>query len=126
MSGCLVTDGPPVGASNSEMHTCSLASARRGVVATKPLPELKDQMCISLLELKDAGGFTPLLVAAWCGHIDLVKLLLSRGASTEPKGGPPMTSACGGVGPYDAETWAARKGFGDVVLAICAAKKFKP
>ena len=71
-----------------------------------------------LLELKDAGGFTPLLMAAWCGHVEMVKLLLSRGASTKPEGVPPMTSACGGVGPYDAETWASRKGFQDVELAI--------
>ena len=71
-----------------------------------------------LLELKDAGGFTPLLMAAWCGHVEMVKLLLSRGASTKPEGVPPMTSACGGVGPYDAETWASRKGFTDVELAI--------
>ena len=71
-----------------------------------------------LLELKDAGGFTPLLMAAWCGHLKMVKLLLSRGASTKPEGVPPMTSACGGVGPYDAETWASRKGFTDVELAI--------
>ena len=71
-----------------------------------------------LLELKDAGGFTPLLMAAWCGQLEMVKLLLSRGASTKPEGVPPMTSACGGVGPYDAETWAARKGFTDVSLAI--------
>ena len=71
-----------------------------------------------LLELTDAGGFTPLLMAAWCGHLKMVKLLLSRGASTKPEGVPPMTSACGGVGPYDAETWASRKGFQDVKLAI--------
>ena len=75
-----------------------------------------------LLELKDAGGFTPLLMAAWCGHLEMVRLLLSHGASTEPEGVPPMTSACGGVGPHDAETWASRKGFTDISLAIQRAR----
>lgn len=75
-----------------------------------------------VLEIKDAGGFTPLLMAAWCGHLALVNLLLTHGASTAPQGTPPMTSACGGLGPYDAETWATRKGFEDVACAIRDAK----
>eukprot|EP00966_Prymnesium_polylepis_P330555 7386178-Prymnesium_polylepis.1 len=50
----------------------------------------------------------------------MVKLLLSRGASTGDVGIPPMTSACGGKGPYDAETWADRKGFHAVAREIRA------
>ena len=73
-----------------------------------------------LLEVKDAGGATPLLIAAWCGHLKMVKLLISRGASTRDVGIPPMTSACGGKGPYDAETWAGRKGFHAVAREIRA------
>jgi len=94
----------------AEQHT-TWARLGQGWVATIPV-----------LEVKDAGGFTPLLMAAWCGHLALVKLLLSRGARIEPQGIPPMTSACGGTGPYDAETWAARKGFEAVAFTIRDAK----
>ena len=76
---------------------------------------------LSMLEMKDAGGATPLLVAAWCGHLKVVRLLLSYGAQTSGAGIPPMTSSCGGKGPYDAETWADRKGFHDVADEIRAA-----
>ena len=75
----------------------------------------------AVLEATDAGGATPLLVAAWCGQLQMVKLLLARGARTDTVGIPPMTSSCGGRGPYDAETWARRKGFYDVAEVLCAA-----
>ena len=71
-----------------------------------------------ILEATDAGGATPLLVAAWCGHQRMVHLLLSRGAQTSAVGISPMTSSCGGKGPFDAATWAERKGFHDVVELI--------
>ena len=35
-----------------------------------------------LTEITDGGGCTPLVIAAWCGHLDVVNLLLSRGAAT--------------------------------------------
>ena len=71
-----------------------------------------------ILEIQDRGGATPLLIAAWCGHLKMVKLLLARGAEVDVAGIPPMTSACGGKGPYDAETWARRKGFQEVADEI--------
>ena len=71
---------------------------------------------------KHYAGFTPLMWAAFRGHFATVELLLSRGASTEPEGLPPMTSACGGAGPHDAETWASRKGFTGISLAIQRAR----
>ena len=74
-----------------------------------------------LLEIADAGGCTPLIEAAWSGHLDVVKVLLARGAATEPAGVPPLTSSCGGRGPFDAQTWADRKGYDDVARAIRAA-----
>ena len=71
-----------------------------------------------LLEALDGGGFTPLMMAAWCGHLSLVNLFLAHSSPLSPKGVPPMTSACGGKGPFDAETWAERKGFSRVARAI--------
>ena len=41
--------------------------------------------------------------------------------ATEPTAVPPLTSSCGGKGPFDAQTWAARKGYHDVEQAIVAA-----
>ena len=78
-----------------------------------------------MAEIKDAGGFTPLLMAAWCGHLELVELLLSLGADATPAGVPPMSSSCGGRGPFDAATWAARKGYDEVVVAIRSAHRMR-
>ena len=75
-----------------------------------------------LLLVVDQGGFTPLLTAAWCGHLEATKLLLARGAPTGSAGVPPMTSSCGGKGPYDAITWASRKGYHEVASEIARAR----
>jgi hypothetical protein len=75
-----------------------------------------------LLFRKDMGGFTPLLTAAWCGHLGLTELLLAAGSPTDDVGVPPLTSSCGGKGPFDAKTWAMRKGFLAVSHAILMAQ----
>ena len=71
-----------------------------------------------LLARKDRGGFTPLLMAAWCGHEHLTRWLLNAGAPTDDVGVPPLTSSCGGNGPFDAATWAGRKGYDGIVDLI--------
>ena len=71
-----------------------------------------------LLARKDRGGFTPLLMAAWCGHAHLTWSLLNVGAPTDDVGVPPLTSSCGGKGPFDAVTWAERKGYDEVADRI--------
>ena len=76
-----------------------------------------------LLARKDRGGFTPLLMAAWCGHEDLTMQLLIAGAPTDDVGVPPLTSSCGGKGPFDAATWAERKGYDRIVDGISTAIK---
>ena len=73
-----------------------------------------------LTTLTDGGNFTPLTMAAWCGHLAVVNELLRHGAQDDVLGTPPMTSACGGVGPFNGETWARRKGFEDVARSIRA------
>jgi ankyrin repeat protein len=81
------------------------------------------------VNIADIQGFTVLLNAAWNGHRALVVWLLQQGSTTnfsklnlDAKGAPPRTSSCGGKGPYDAETWAARKGFTCISTAIRQAK----
>lgn len=71
-----------------------------------------------LLLRKDRGGFTPLLMAAWCGHKLLVGMLLNAGAPIDDVGVPPLASSCGGKGPFDAATWAERKGYDAIVARI--------
>lgn len=66
----------------------------------------------------DAGGFTPLAMAAWSNRANVVAHLLERGADVRPRGIPPCTSSCGGRGPHTAEEWAARKGFDAIAGAI--------
>ena len=76
-----------------------------------------------LLARKDRGGFTPLLMAAWCGQVDVTRLLLNAGAPIDDVGVPPLTSSCGGKGPFDAATWAERKGYDRIVDGISTAIK---
>ena len=77
--------------------------------------------------LPDIQGFNVLLSAAWNGQKVLVTWLLKHGSKyreldLDAKGIPPRTSSCGGKGPFDAETWAARKGFNEICAAIRRAK----
>jgi len=63
------------------------------------------------IDARDDGSFTPLLAAAWSAdRVQVVEYLVERGASIEAKGVPPLTSSCGGYGPFSAKTWAKRKG----------------
>ena len=61
------------------------------------------------IDAADDGRFTALASAAWSGHIPIVYYLVNQGAKLDVAGVPPMTSACGGKGPYTAEVWALRK-----------------
>ena len=70
------------------------------------------------LDIQDENGLTPLAGASWAGHIKCVFDLLYAGADLRPQGTPPMTSSCGGKGPYDAETWAQRKGLVEIVKIL--------
>ena len=94
------------------------AEARAQAGAGVPTGGGRSAIPLPLTGIVDAGGATPLLMAAWCGHLQVVQLLLSRGARPEPRGVPPLRSSCGGRGPFDAATWAARKGFGDIAICI--------
>ena len=75
------------------------------------------QRCVRLLvervgadiDARDDGGMTPLLGAAWAGHLAIVQYLLMHGADCTAKGEPPMSSVCGGKGAFTAEEWAVRK-----------------
>lgn len=57
----------------------------------------------------DDLNMSPLAVGAWAGNEQVVRMLLEAGASLDARGIPPMSSACGGKGPYTAEEWARRK-----------------
>eukprot|EP00936_MAST-01D_sp_MAST-1D-sp1_P000913 g913.t1 len=72
------------------------------------------------VDVADERGFTPLLTAAWRGDQACVAWLLdvAPGLDLDARGVPPQTSSCGGTGPFDAETWARRKGFRRVVTLI--------
>ena len=80
-------------------------AARRGRL--RCVEELvKRGACIDAV---DDGQFTALAGAAWSGHVPIVLFLVDKGANIDVAGVPPMTSACGGKGPYTAEEWALRK-----------------
>ena len=74
------------------------------------------------VRVSDTGGFTPLLCAAWTGNLDLLEYLFSREdfdvSELEQTGIPPLTSSCGGKGPYNCYVWAYRKGHDSVAEAI--------
>ena len=70
------------------------------------------------LDIQDENGLTPLAGASWAGHVKCVFDLLYAGADLRPQGTPPMTSSCGGKGPYDAETWAQRKGLVEILKML--------
>ena len=95
------------GARKERAEASAAESAAAEIMAAHPL-----------LLRKDRGGFTPLLMAAWCGHKLLVGMLLNAGAPIDDVGVPPLTSSCGGKGPFDAATWAERKGYGRIVEDI--------
>ena len=61
------------------------------------------------LDAADNGNFTALAGAAWNGQKHIVHFLVERGARLDIEGSPPMTSVCGGRGPFTAEEWAWRK-----------------
>eukprot|EP00051_Salpingoeca_urceolata_P017542 m.239998 g.239998 ORF g.239998 m.239998 type:complete len:173 (+) comp18985_c1_seq2:1829-2347(+) len=63
------------------------------------------------INARDNLGFSPLMFAAWAGQSRVVSFLVSCGADTAFAGRPPMTSSCGGRGPFTALVWAQRKGF---------------
>ena len=78
----------------------------------------------------DDGNASALLIAAWAGHIAVVKLILERvvvlaqsdrnliSHHLNLEGIPPLTSSCGGRGPKTAICWAERKGFRSVVRVL--------
>jgi ankyrin repeat protein len=62
--------------------------------------------------IQDCQGMTPLLEAAWNGHISTVKYLLSLQnppVDIHAQGCSWKTSVCGGRGPYTAMEWVNRK-----------------
>eukprot|EP00277_Geminigera_cryophila_P012248 CAMPEP_0179439752 /NCGR_PEP_ID=MMETSP0799-20121207/23370_1 /TAXON_ID=46947 /ORGANISM="Geminigera cryophila, Strain CCMP2564" /LENGTH=262 /DNA_ID=CAMNT_0021222453 /DNA_START=18 /DNA_END=806 /DNA_ORIENTATION=- len=64
------------------------------------------------LDQEDEMGFTPLAVAAWSGQTKVVTWILASGhpyGNLGRKGVPPMTSSCGGKGPYTILEWVQRK-----------------
>lgn len=61
------------------------------------------------MDAVDADSFTALAGAAWAGCLSVVRFLVESGARFDIAGVPPMTSSCGGKGPYTAEVWAERK-----------------
>ena len=63
-----------------------------------------------LLARKDRGGFTPLLMAAWCGHEDLTMQLLIAGAD------PTILNALGET-PRECAARHANMGAVDVLRA---------
>lgn len=63
----------------------------------------------AVLDAVDEGHFTPLASAAWAGHATIVRYLVGRGADRRMAGVPPMSSSCGGRGPFTALEWASRK-----------------
>eukprot|EP00038_Savillea_parva_P012130 m.202447 g.202447 ORF g.202447 m.202447 type:complete len:247 (-) comp21775_c0_seq1:192-932(-) len=68
---------------------------------------------------EDDHGFSPLAFAAWAGHRHVVMWLVAQeGINLTASGTPPMTSSCGGRGPYTADVWAERKGFHDIADLI--------
>ena len=65
---------------------------------------------------EDDQGFTPLLAAAWShDNVEIVDFLVQKGARLDVEGIPPLTSSCGGKGPFTAMKWASRKGH----MAVC-------
>ena len=64
------------------------------------------------MEIIDTRGMTPLSTASWSGSLSVVQWLLKQKMPSHHfsvKGSPWMTSACGGHGPFTAQTWAERK-----------------
>lgn len=84
---------------------------------------LEEHHPASLLELDDSNA-SPLLLAAWSGHANVVRALLVHYSNNKQrhflneKGVPPLTSSCGGRGPKTALCWAKRKGFHPVVRLL--------
>ena len=70
-------------------------------------------------------GWTCLCAAAWRGDRALVRWLVANVPCLEldAKGRPPQTSSCGGTGPFDAQTWATRKGFAPIARIIGRERK---
>ena len=71
--------------------------------------------------VSDDLNATPLLIAAWAGHVSAVGVLLKKQVSKahlHQKGAPPLTSSCGGHGPKTALDWAQRKQFPEVVRLL--------
>ena len=81
-------------------------AARKGRLrCLKELLEMRG----AALNAVDHNNFTPLAGAAWAGNVAAVEYLVSRGAARGIAGVPPMTSLCGGTGPYTPLVWAERK-----------------
>lgn len=72
-----------------------------------------------VLNETDDNGFTPLCFAAWAGQARAVNWLISHTRiNLDAAGFPPLTSSCGGRGPFKADVWAERKGHCDIAKAI--------
>ena len=69
------------------------------------------------LELERASGFTPLMVAAWYGHDDVVSVLLQSGADANRR--LATTSYSKGVTPL---YMAARNGWPKTVMLLLGAR----
>lgn len=82
------------------------------------------EKCGADVNAADELGFTALMMASWAGRLATVRYLLTD-APIRPDltliGIPPQSSSCGGRGPFTAEVWAQRKGFGAVSKLLQAA-----
>ena len=82
-------------------RTLAMLAAWRGRL--RMLQEVAAMAGPASLTVADDGGFTPLCFAAWAGHDSVVSWLVAQGVPLDAQGVPPLTSSCGGRGPFTAE-----------------------